>query len=380
MGETSRGAAGSASTGLRPRPVVDVVLLGILPLAVGAGLSTIYPAVGTPGMPPLSGDALQYLNMVTGLAPVEQPFAYRIAVPALVSILPFEPSTGFKCVTWAGLWLGWCCVVIGGRHLGLTRSALAFGGVAASMTAGFANHFHNPYLTDGAGLAFVCFGVLSWQFDVLACAVVAVVVGSLVRESTVQISLLWAASRSWGRAGIVAALGLVVVAGVRSLPGMPSSQGFIDASRHVWEVKGPVRVLEDALGTWHVFYVLALLGARRALPPARSTLRICLAVLVGSGVLLSLVAVNTNRMLTYAWPAMVLGTAALFDEVPRIRRLLIGLFLILVPGLLSWFPNRLSGASLLGPLPRAMFGVALVGWLVALLWAIYGKTARERWR
>lgn len=345
-----------------------------LALALVAALAALYPPIAHPP----DGDAAHYLAMARGAQGGEAPFAYRVAVPWLVGALPFPAPVGFALVTGAGLIVAVVATWAVGARLGLPPEALRYGLVAAATTSGFAHHLRDPYLTDGAGLAVVALLLLAWQRERLGVAMALMAVGSLVRETTLLLGLLWGSRRQWRGAAALVLLGALVHLGVRHLPGMPAAPSLPETFAYVLGHKGLRRIGEDALGAWHVLWLLAAVGAARAQAPARRQVGTALVVLLGTGLALSLVALNTNRMLTFAWPAVALGTALFYESSPgAARRVLHGLLAVCAGGLLLWFPNRLTGDALLRPGLRAAFGGLAVTLGLAATWLGRGGGHRE---
>jgi hypothetical protein len=181
---------------------------------------------------------------------------------------------------------------------------------------------------------------------------------------------------------VALAASALVLAAVRKLPGVPPAPGLLESAEHVMNRKGLVRIFGDALGSWHALWFLAAAGLYIAPPERRRQLVLPLALLLLSASGFSLIALNTQRMFLFAFPAMVLVLAEAFEpnwrERPRLLVAFVGLLVLSVP---LWSPAWPFGLLLskAQKLRLAYGGVLLIAAvpLIRLALSCYG-TARAR--
>jgi hypothetical protein len=344
----------------RELPVALVAsLLGI------GGLSLWVPATEI-----IVHDAANYLAMARGTwSDASAPFAYRIGIPLLAGQLPLAPEATFRGVTLLSLALTLTMVYGVGRWLGQSRNALLLGLGAAVSTPGFIHHFHNPYLADAASLLALTAAVACWLAGMFGAALVIFLFAALVRETILVTAPLWAVDPPRWRVLLAAAVPMTVLLAIRLLPQMPPSPSALQAIGYVLERKGLVKIVGDALGSWHLLWLLGGLGLWLAPPERRRRLLPPTALLLLAACAFSLVALNTQRMFTFAFPMMALALAEFFSRgLRRAPGLSVALCAVLLTGIPLWFPAWPWGEALSGrPGLRVLYGVAALAVAVPLL-------------
>jgi hypothetical protein len=345
----------------------------------------VYPVTwgGETPAGPIQNDAAHYLAMARGsLADAPAPFAFRIGLPLLAQALPVAPEVTFRLVTWLSLALVCALTYLLGRRLGYAPAPLALAIVAGCTTPAWVYQFENPYLTDGIGLFAVTASLSAWIAGAFGLALVLLVAGPLFRETVAVTAALWLRDRPKWRGGVALAASALVLTAVRKLPGVPPAPGLLESAEHVMNRKGLVRIFGDALGSWHALWFLAAAGLYIASPERRRQLLLPLVLLLLSASGFSLIALNTQRMFLFAFPAMVLVLAETFEpnwrERPRLLVAFVGLLVLSVP---LWSPAWPFGLLLskAQKLRLAYGGVLLIAAvpLIRLALSWYG-TARAR--
>lgn len=295
---------------------------------------------------PIENDAVQYLAMVKGpISAAEAPFCFRVGAPLIARALPTSPEVGLMMVTLLSLALAGGLWSFVGLRLGYSRTALAIAALAACSTQGWLQNFHNPYLTDGLGLLGIVAAGSAWMTDVTWAGLVVLAIAPLARETVAPMALLWGL-RSRLQLGLALGLAAAPLVLVHLWPGMPPGEGVFASMRYVLEHKGPVRILADALASYHGLWIVIVLGLssapvarrQRILPP------LVLMLFVAAG--LSLVALNTVRMFTLALPFAAFAVAEFCEVlVARSRRTAWLFGAVLFLGLWVWFPTRWLGGT-----------------------------------
>ncbi|MGQ0505095.1 MAG: hypothetical protein ACT4TC_07210, partial [Myxococcaceae bacterium] len=325
---------------------------------------------------PIEGDAHHYLRMAHGaFEDVPAPFAYRVAAPLLARWIAPTPELGLYSMTLISLALSCAVVFAAGRRLGHSNTALALSLAAVATTPGFAHHFHNPYMTDGLGLLAVALSYSAWLSGAFAGSLVAIAAGCFARETVAATGTFWLLSLPRWRGLVALAVGAVCLMTLQHWPGMPASRPMLETLRWVYEVKGPVKVVGDALGSWHLLWLLAGIGLWLAPAERRAQVGVPLALLVGAAAAMSAIALNTNRMFTFALPAMVLALAEFFEALhrdsPRRSGILVAALALGVPlWFAAWpFGELLSANKRL----RAVYALLLLVVAAPMIWRILAK-------
>ncbi|HYH99073.1 hypothetical protein [Hyalangium sp.] len=350
-------------------PLRGAVLGGAIVLVLGLWVYPVTPGGDSPSGP-IQNDAAHYLAMARGsVTDAPAPFSFRIGVPLLAQYLPVAPEVTFRLVTW--ICLAWVCALtyLLGRRLGYAPAPLALAVVAGATTPAWVYQLENPYLTDGIGLLAITASLSAWFAGAFGVALLMLVLGPLFRETVAVTAGLWIRERPRWKVVVALAASALSLAVVRKLPGMPPAPGLFESAQHVLERKGLVRIFGDALGSWHALWFLAAAGLYLASKERRQQLLLPLALLLLSATGFSLIALNTQRMYFFAFPAMVLALAELFERAWSERpRLLVAFLVLLVFSVPFWSPAWPFGILLAkAKALRNTYGVVLLIAAIPLL-------------
>lgn len=349
----------------------------------GLAMTTVY-LVG-PGEF-VTGDTHHYLAMVEGeLAPA--PFAYRVATPALVAALPFEPSVGFCLITYATtfgtLWVMRAIF----RHLGLTAAASTTASVLLCFSFPVAYYLAHWGRIDP--LANFCFALallaILHRHFLAAAAIVAG--GVLAKESLLFLLpiLVWHRIRDrprdprlWAHAVLLSALPILAWASVRTTVEIEQWSFVVDSPEDLalvlqssWEYNVEQfgltkRIARELTKSYSFVWALAACGFlidRR--------LRLESLYMIAIGFLLCTVAGDWGRVLGTGFPGIFIPAAFFLDRLSRHRnwRFVLGALLTLsvAHGYLSLLvyrelPRPGQHALVAGELVVMLAGIALAGW------------------
>ncbi|MBL9036886.1 MAG: hypothetical protein JNG84_00095 [Archangium sp.] len=259
-----------------------------------------------------TGDAAEYLRMAAGL-PAAMPFARRVAVPWLAGRLSLEPQLGFRLIAHASALLFFALTFHALLRLKSSPRAAAVGLCFVAVSPGFLYLHRNPFLTDAAWLAVQAGLIQLWLMGAVAASAVLFVAALLVRENAVFFPLLWLPSRPRVAAGVGLLFVFGTVALSRAIPSEGGASMFDEVTR-VATNKGWGRVLGDAVGAWHWLWLVmgwAVVRALRSSDQRGGWLGLALFV---PAVAACVVAINTQRMMTFVAPAVAWAVAS---EVER---------------------------------------------------------------
>lgn len=310
----------------------------------------VYPATregDTPGGV-IEQDALHYLDMVRGpMANTPAPWGLRPGAPLVARMLPFSPETSLRIVSVASLFVASFVWASMGRRLGFSPRALFFAALAAGSTQGWVGPWANPYLTDAPGLASIVLTWAAWVVDAHLLALALLSVTPYFRETVVPMALLWADAARSRRLVLALAAAVTPLLVVRLLPSLPPSASVLAALHDTWVGKGPVKLLGDAVASFHALWLLAPVGLALSPPSRARTIGAPLVTMLAAGFALAAIASNTVRVLSVALPFVALAVAEVFEHLlARARWLAYALAATFALGGSVWYPTRPLGAFL----------------------------------
>jgi hypothetical protein len=282
------------------------------------------------------GDSVEYVRMAEADGSAPTPFRYRPLVPSLVSLLPLEVSTGFVVVSYLALFL--CFVVL--FHVlegfGLGPWTMRSGLLLLFFSEATLYQFHNPFLSDAAGLLFLFLVLLAAYEHRLVLFGTAAAAGLLCREATLFAVPAYLSTRQFRPFAVV----LLVLLGIFLVPRLllqaPDTAegyfaGYFRSAAELGRLEEPFGYLKSAFFTWDFLWLSALLGLF-VMQTGRSLLLLAL-VSLGCGAFLSgLVATDLNRMFSLLAPPLVCLSAVCLGRVKE-RSLLVWSVVI---GFLAW--------------------------------------------
>ena len=322
MQTVSRKAAGSHRSPLWVGYAIPLVSLLAL-----AGVVRAHGQLPYPNISYITWDHYKYIAMAMsplGADPLvhQAPFCWRILTPWLVHILPLSVTTGFWVVTVAGLALATLGLMWFLRALGLSHAAAVAGGLAFVLlpqATGFT--LWDYMLVDPLALAL--------QVIAMACAVsrrgpwlvCALALNAFAKE-TVLFAALFALSHALERRDwrmlrwSVIGLGVsgAILLGLHVAIQSGQSYSLLQQFQVVNAVYGKnvlfivYRVVDTFGGTWGILLPLAVLQTLHA---PRVSLRPSFFLLFLAATAQVLVAVNSGRVVVYAYPVVI--AAALFE-------------------------------------------------------------------
>ena len=264
----------------------------------------------------IRGDSESYIAMAAGVPAdsVMVPFRYRVAVPAILSLLPMAPHQALRLVSLAALVATQLILLRIGRRMGIPAPDASATVLLVSLTTAMLYVHHNPFLLDLFTLLMItiAFSGLLGQRPVLFAAAIAI--GTAGREACLFMAPAYLLTQMLTRTStgtssrVIPVAGMVVPAAVflipRMLPalggdGLSSYSRFYARSAGQW---GPERDLVgfiiDVAMSWEWLWFaalggLALQGIRgaavrmRGLDPtwASNAVRISFALLTAGGML-----------------------------------------------------------------------------------------------
>lgn len=262
----------------------------------------------------LVGDARHYLRMAEG-HPADNPYRWRVLVPALARALPFDALTGLRLVTYAGLAIGYGAAMWTAQTLGARPTACVLAAVAVAARPGHLFQYEDPFLTDGAAIGAVGAIVASVPISAFVVFLVACVAGVLAREPIAVSVAAWLPTREWSRtatavAAVVGAFGMawLLAPGTGETAYARSTlNGLGLAARSVW--------------TWSFLWLAPLGLLLVADQRHRRQLGALALALTAFGLGATPFFTDTYRMYQPLVPLLIVGLALVYDRIPTWRAL-----------------------------------------------------------
>ena len=352
-----------------------------VPFVALACLSLAVRATGRVPYPP--GYRAVIIEMAEGrTSGLPAPFCWRIGVPWLVRGLPLDTARAFWLVTLAGLTLACAATMWMLDGLGLPRRSVVGGGTAfVFLGPATGVNLHDYFLVDPLALgllAFVCAAAVRRHAALAAAATVAL---AFVKEPAVfaaVFALGLAVERrervaaKWAGAALAGALAVLALIRIGIEPSEPYS--LVSELEGAWPamtaVEWTIKVLGATTLTWSVFLPLAVLQLWH---PPRLLRSLPFALLIALATAQILVARDTERVVVYAFPAVL---AALAFEIEYLFRARPSAIPLAWGGLLACSSFWLVRYARLGTL-RGTAWVSL-GLLIAAAWLMI--VTHRRWR
>lgn len=371
-------------------------LVFLLPFVVLAGLAVgtmVHGRLPYPDARYILGDHYKYAAMAAhpfSFADVfvhMPPYEWRILVPLTVWVLHLGIYTGFSLVTLAGLVLAVGSLMWFLKGLGLSRPAVAAGGLAlvclGPMT-GFSLYEYMRIDAFSAGL--LTLGLAAAVHRKGWLVLLSLVLGVLSKETAIfggLFALIWALEQHdqrllrWAQATVI--IQLLIFAALRHLIQAEWAYSFSIEFQQTYRGLTAFDLVDIAVrgtaGAWGMLLPLAVwhVWQRRSFwrsPAMLSLLVFCYSQLI--------VASGAERLAMYAFPVVIAASVAAVEDLSlrwRVSRWAIWTPILLVQ--LTWsytYPPPLPWVVL--PLHRPEIVLAMILTLVAAGWHVYRRITR----
>jgi hypothetical protein len=374
--------------GLRDPRNVLIVLLPVAMLTLGNSFVVERRPDASVRHLQLRDDNLEYVAMADrGPRAAMAPYRYRVLSPWLAGQLPGTASNGLWWITQASLLIVFAIGVSLCRRAGISWTGTALGLFAMAGFPAHAYHFHNPFLTDAAGLA-VLMGLLAAAWTQrFALFFAMALVAPLVRETACCLLPLWLVRNvRRGMLALLAGIAVLVALHLLLAPardgaspsaeaagsfGLPPLRAWLTASLLAWSFGWWLAAIGVLLLRWTVFTVVLSAGV----------------LLTAGAFAATFVASDIERMFGLLAPVMLIGCARAIDVSRAYSRTLtlllaalaIAQFLCVVPN--PFVPH--DTWSHLGYWPPKLLLAAGTCGVVMLAWRIRRRLRREvrcKWR
>jgi hypothetical protein len=278
----------------------------------------------------------EYERMIAG-QPAAAPFAHRLLVPWLLSLVPLAPRTAFLITTFAATLATLVALYLLFRGRGIAPRPAMVAAQLAAFSYPIALYLGFWGMVDPVANLFSVLILLGMVVDRVALVGTALLLGTFTKETTAVFApavAWWLWRRPGGNAmpvtavvlaALPVAVYLTVRAGVTTVPGRWDLRGWDDLVRFwttLWAMKtaesGPLPWLAGVVvRAFGFFWVMAALG----LGDPRAW-RGMFAWLLIASLALCAVATDWARMLGLAFPLVFLAVAAFLDRIERGTRAL----------------------------------------------------------
>lgn len=338
----------------RPREREAIPAAPGLALFVAVFALVLWAILGEPWE--IGGDAALYLRMSAGEA-VQAPFGHRILAPWLVSLAPMEPRLAFALLSWSSL---------AGAALALfvyARTSVRQGGTArvgwialGFLVCSYAFAYYGTALVrvDPPALALLVLALAlaaqgrpTWLVAVilvpatLAHETTLVLLPILVLDRALGARLLGDRRLTWAELALIAAAGLAAFVGCRALTPVIAVEAQISylttpsaILAHVLQYSGgALRHVQRVYAAYGPVLVYALLAGVLG---ARGRARLFVPAVLSVGVVLTLLATDTLRVMAVIFPVVLLYGARFVAEAWRRQGALLAGGLVAAQGAYAW--------------------------------------------
>lgn len=299
-----------------------------------------------------SPDAAQYLRMAAG-DPVPDPYANRVLAPALAGALPGSPETGFRILSFASLTAALVASAVLSLRTGASRGATATAVVLGAASPAVSYILANPFLTDAPAAAAGSIAAVAFVFGAWPVFLMALVAAVGFRDATAALAFVWLPERQVRHLALSVALCLAVV-GLCRVVAEPNGS-FVYVGMPSWS-----RWMADLVRSWGPLWLAAGAGLL-AVRSHRERVVITAGVLFTTGIGLTFIFNDTERMVLPLLPVVVVGTAHLLDRATsRVAPVVLVLAVSATP-MLAFRNVVVPETSLLRTSEAVRIGVLLVG-------------------
>jgi hypothetical protein len=310
-----------------------------------------------PAADPRATDAGEYRAMIEQTREAEAPFAFRIGVPWLIrNVTVGTIETRFIALgliaILATIWLQLGVL----RRVGIPLEHGVLSLCLLLSTPGCLYLLENPFLTDPVWLLAQQIAIVAWLHGQAAVFVAIVTLGAAVRENALWVSLLPFLSNHGRSSPFVYSLGLAgslaVLIAIHLLVQVESPSLWSQVLR-VGTNKGWIHVAGDLAGSLHVLWIGVAYGI--IAPPRTKPLNSLAATLLLPALASCVVAINTQRMLVFAFPVVSWALARAIGALKLSLSRVAGAAAVLFVGALAGVPTVVGEPS--KPLRLVLMGV-----------------------
>ena len=330
---------------LKPHTIVITIVIAVIFLVVGDRL------IGQAGQTELFGDALVYAYMAEGnFGDANAPFKYRVVVPLLAWLLPFEAEFSLKIVSYAGVFLFYIVILMTCRFLGFSIFASTASLFALFSTVWHLYNFQNPYLTDTTALMLLSVLFLSYIRGSFITYLTTTVLLVMTREITIVLVPLWLWTKQWPRAITAIGIGVISLIVIRWVVSSDSSElnisnSFVESLNGVARIHNMRPFIRIVVLNWGFVGALTVLGLLLTPIDKRTTLVPAFCLLLFAAIFSSFLAMDVGRMFAILSPVIVICCAQLFEVVSRKHYALAFFLLAAFTAQLFWVPTSITNRS-----------------------------------
>lgn len=324
---------------IKPHIIVTIIAIATIFLVMGDMF------IGRAEPTHLFGDALVYIYMAEGnFADADPPFKYRIVVPLVAWLLPFEAELSLKIVSYAGLFLFYIVILMTCRSLGFNLFVSASSLFALFSTVWHLYNYQNPYLADTVALMLISVLLVSFVRGSFITFLTTTALIVITREITIALVPIWLWTKQWSRAATAIGIGVSLLIVVRwilsSEPNISSS--IIASLSSVDRINNMQPFVRIVVLNWGFVGVLTILGLLLTPIDKRAFIVPSFCLLLIAAIVSSFLATDVGRMFSILSPVIVIGCAQLFAVLAKKHNYLTFFLLVACTAQLFWVPTVFS--------------------------------------
>lgn len=337
----------------------------------------------------IRGDTLAYVHMIEGEPDqATAPYTHRLLIPFIASLLPVQPHVALGIISYLSLFGVYWVVLITGRFLRTPLLSRFLGLLIIWACSTHLYNYNNPFLVDAPALlalSLMMLALVRRSFVLFFCAALT---GLLIRETILFLLPGWVV-HNWKQGLLVLVCGVTLYLAVILLTpsgSMSSGAGFTspDALQEagITHLAQPLSYGRNLFTTWEEIWLLAPLGLLLVNSKQFPVLLVSLLLLLGGGIVSTLIATDVWRMLAITIPLFALLMGRVADALVRVSPAwVLMLLLYAVVKALYAVPNRLfAEGGVTFSEPVSLIVRVIVGTIVVLMVLTLWKTILLRFR
>ena len=299
-------------------------IIFIILLLVISNIFIIKRSINLPKDPSLYiSDAEAYINMSLGfwkLTPA--PFKYRIFLPFIVSIIPFDNVLIFQLITYTSLFISYIILYLFLKKLKIDTKFIYLGFLLIWTSTWHQYYFHNPFLTDALANMFLCLMFYFYFNNSFKYFAIISIFAVLTRETSLLFIPIYFFGKNKLKTIYLIIFNLFLLTLIRYfLFSKIDNSTFSNISSVMnFHINNPLKIVIDVIKSWGIIWFFSILGlftfSYNNLIKLFSTYLILLCISFTT----SLIATDTGRMFSILTPIMLICSCKFLEIFYKIYK------------------------------------------------------------
>lgn len=278
-------------------------------------------------------DAETYVNMSNGFwEQSPAPFKYRVLLPFLVSISPFETLISFIFFTYVSLFITYIIIFKILNEFIIDTKFIYIGFLLIWTSTWHQYYFHNPFLTDSLANMFLCFMFYFFLKDSFILFSIFSILAILTRESCLFLIPIYFFKPQKLRTFFLMIFSIFVLLIIRLI--LFSKGDTNSLFNLVLEIKNhlhnPISLIIDIIKSWGFIWIFSFLGIFSFSNKEIKNIYIIFLFTFLTSLFTSLIATDTGRMFSILMPILTIFTCSFLESFYHNHKFNIYIFVFLL--------------------------------------------------